>query len=306
MSIISSSAVRIFPNVSYIKKSMIFTGTLYEFTRSGYFQLSSDLTAARLFIWAASGGEDGKSGARYQGGEGGMGGEYILQGDMYNIIGNTGGIYTVTIGNDASDASGNRLLNRDTFITSSAGNSFRSFIKNSGKGGQYGGNGDSFTIGLKTYYFSGGGGSGRTLGSKGIGRGSGLLLAKNGEGIYAGSAGAGYGGGGGGGDVLSKGGAGARGVVLLLDINSVNTGSPPSEISIIYVQNFASNNFTINWLGATGATNYLFLPQANSYSIQNKSAVFTKLLPNTNYTLTITALNTYGSVSSSIKILTAA
>lgn len=221
MSVILTDGAKIFRNTDYVKNSTVFTGTLYEFTKSGYFQVKSGLIEGNLLVWTVSGGENGKAGSRFKGGEGGMGGEFVLEYDFYNICGSAGGDYLVTIGNEAF---GNTSLNRHTYITDTSGNSFGPIFQNGGKGGQYGGEGVSLDFGQKTYYFSGGGGSASNRGrDRSIGGGNGLLLAKNGSGVYGGPAGAGYGGGGGGGDIGKNGGSGARGIFLLLDINSSGT-----------------------------------------------------------------------------------
>ncbi len=84
-----------------------------------------------------------------------------------------------------------------------------------------------------------------------------------------------------------------------------NTGTIPSKPNPLVATNINDIGFQVNWSGAIGATSYTYSLNGLAVTpliddgIDNKYAIFSDLIPNTAYTVIVTAVNSIGSSSSS-------
>jgi hypothetical protein len=86
--------------------------------------------------------------------------------------------------------------------------------------------------------------------------------------------------------------------------------NPPLVSSSLSSSSITSSGFTVNWLGGSGATSYIYTlngiaatPSVNN-GVASRSATFSALQANTSYTIIVTAVNEGGSTNSSSYTIT--
>lgn len=84
---------------------------------------------------------------------------------------------------------------------------------------------------------------------------------------------------------------------------NVTIGAAPTIPTNISGSAISAVGFTISWTGGVGATSYTFsldgiATTPSSYSVSNKTAVFTGLTANTTYSVIVNAINSYGTTPS--------